>query len=306
MSFVFYDSNLLPAAHVEHCYKNCWIRDLYYIGICGNEEVKNKLWDGMIDVLDTYRWKLAHHAKIKPDSWFEYMHVRYSPEGTEIDEGWRHKQWDAIGNWLEVCIDHNRIDLASLMVDYLEKVQYFRNPAAGAWEDRNAIDSYSISSCIYALSKAKPFLESQKDKIDLMVKMGLRRLYGMLPYASPDKIICLSLLGVIWPFDMAGPYKQEIIGLAKTHLMREPFGFIRYVGDTYDGEFMSRKKGNELPWLLGDLFMAKIEPKNQLWKDRIKKAHDTFGCMPEAYFPETMKPNRNSPLLWAEAMHENI
>ncbi len=58
-----------------------------------------------------------------------------------------------------------------------------------------------------------------------------------------------------------------------------------------------------VPWLLGDCFMALIEPRNQRWKDRLKRAYDHFGMMPEAYFPESMKANRNSPLLWAEAMN---
>jgi hypothetical protein len=142
--------------------------------------------------------------------------------------------------------------------------------------------------------------------LDEAVRKCTKRLYSLLPYATEKKQVCLSILGVIWPYNAAGPYKQEIIDIVKSRLMREPFGFIRYEGDAYDGEGFSRGKGKELPWLLGDCYMAKIEPYNPLWKNRLQAAQDKFGCMPEAYFPETMTMNRNSPLVWAEAMWNSI
>jgi len=306
MESYFYPSNLLPASPVEHTYRNVWIRDLYYIGICSPDSIRMKLWRGMVDILDRYEWKLSLHSKQKPKLAYEYMHVRYAPDGTEIHEGWRHKQWDAIANWLEVCLELERLDLASLLVDYLLCIRYYKNPSATAWEDTNIFDSYSLAAVISALQKAKYKLPHQKQKIDRMVQKGINKLYSLLPYASRGRKVCLSLLGVIWPCDCAGPYKQDIIHLVKSKLMREPFGFIRYQGDVYDGEGFTRHKGTEIPWLLGDLWMAKIEPDNPFWINRAKTAYAHFGCMPEAYFPETMKPNRNTPLLWAEAIYRSL
>ena len=213
------------------------------------------------------------------------MHVRYSPEGYEIgNEPWLHNQWDCLGNWLDVCIDQDRIDLAELLVDYMNVVKYAKKPSAGAWEDRNSCDAYSLAACIHALQKAKPHLPHKSPQIDSMVQHGNRRLYSvLLPYATNSKLVCIVV----------------------SKLCREPFGFIRYEGDLYDGEHFNRGVGREVPWLLGDCFLAMIEPKNLRWRDRLRAAYEHFGMMPEAFFPESMKANRNSPLLWAEAMFQS-
>lgn len=299
-----YPSDLAPAAIVPHGYRNVWVRDNWYLGICSDNRTRSRIWNGLITVLDRYKWKLEIHAQKPPRHWYEFMHVRYSPEGQEIgNEPWLHNQWDCIGNWLDVCIDENRLDLASLLVDYMNVVKYAKKPSAGAWEDRNTCDAYSLAACIHALQKAKPHLGHKKAQIDNMVQHGNRRLYSvLLPYATNDKLVCLSLLGILWPYNMGGPYHDEIKNLVVKTLMREPFGFIRYKGDTYTGEHFNRGDGTETPWLLGDCFMSVIEPKNQLWKDRLKRARDHFGFIPEAFFPENLRANRNSPLLWAEAM----
>lgn len=302
----FYTSDLLPAAPVNHGYRNFWVRDGWYVGICSNDSVRERLWRGMLTTLDSYKWKLEIHAKKAPVEWFEHIHIRYSPEGKEINEHWMHNQFDAHANWGEVCLDAGRLDLAALMVDYLDTQKFHRKPAAGAWEDRNTCDAYSLASCIHFLQRAKKYLPSKARQVDYMVRQAVRRLYALLPYATVNKTVCLSLLGIIWPFDLAGPYKEDIINLVCSELEREPFGFIRYPGDTYDGEGFSRGRGTEVPWLLGDLFMAKIQPGKKKWMDRLNRAQQCFGCMPEAYLPETMKANRNTPLLWAEAMWSSI
>jgi hypothetical protein len=302
----FYSSDLLPAAPVEHCYRNFWLRDGWYIGMCSDEPTRKRLWRGMVRIIDNYKWKLEYHSKIAPVHLWEHIHVRYSPEGYEIYEGWMHNQWDSIGNVLEVVIDEGRTDLAGLLVDYLNTAKFYRRPAAGAWEDRNTSDAYSLASCIHALQRAKKALPQRYEQIDRLVRHSLRRLNLLLPYATGERQVCLSLLGIIWPFNLAGPYRDEILTLVKKHLKKEPFGFIRYRGDKYDGEYMSRRDGNEIPWLLGDLFMHKIEPDNPEWMYRIEKAKEHFGFMPEGFFPESMKPNRNSPLLWAEALYNSL
>lgn len=299
----FYSSDLLPAAPVEHCYRNVWIRDLYYMGICSDKDTKKRIWQAAISILDRYQWKLKHHAEVRPIHSHEYIHVRYSPEGFEIPEAWRHKQWDAIGNWIEICLDEERYDLTELLIEYLYCVKFYRNPAATAWEDANVFDAYSFAAVIHALQRAKKVLPHKIDRISQMVKKTVTRLYNLLPLAARTRPICLSLLGVIWPFDCAGPYRDDILDLVKEHLMREPFGFIRYRGDAYDGEFMSRGYKTELPWILGDCFMRHIEPENLLWKQRLDNAKNHFGSLPEAYWPEDMQPNRNTPLLWCESMY---
>lgn len=302
----FYPSDLLPAAPVSHGYRNFWLRDGWYVGICSDEAVRRRLWRGMVRILDNYRWKLEYHAKVRPVELWEHIHIRYSPEGYEIHEGWMHNQWDSIGNILEVTLDEGRTDLSSLLLDYLHTSSYYRRPAAGAWEDRNTCDAYSLAACIHAVERTKTLLPHKYPIADDLIRRSIRRLYNLLPYANTEKQVCLSLLGVIWPFNLAGPYRDEIISLVVRNLKREPFGFIRYRGDKYDGEYMSRREGNEVPWLLGDLFMAHIQPENPEWHVRLKKAHEHFGMMPEAFYPETMKPNRNSPLLWAEAMMNHL
>jgi hypothetical protein len=302
----FYPSDLIPAAaNTSHGYQNFWVRDGYYVGLCSPAPVRDRIWQGMIGILDRYRWKLEIHAKKQPQQWWEYMHIRYSPDGKEIAEHWLHNQFDAYANWGEVCLDCDRLDLAELLVDYLQTIHFHRKPAAGAWEDRNSCDAYSLAACVHFLQRAKNYLPHKAQQIERMVKMAVKRLYALLPYATTSKVVCLSLLGVLWPFDLAGPYRQEIIDKVAT-MRREPFGFIRYKGDAYSGHDFSRTEGTEVPWLLGDCFMALIEPRNPIWRQRLDAAQQHFNCMPEAYFPETMKPNRNTPLLWAEAMYNKI
>lgn len=138
-----------------------------------------------------------------------------------------------------------------------------------------------------------------------MVKKATFKMYRLLPYGTVSRGVDLSMLGLVWPLDIAGPYKQDIIDIVQERLMREPFGFIRYDGDDYNGEGFTQRLGTEYPWLLGDCFMAHIEPNNPKWFNRLKAAEVHFGCMPEAYDPATLKPNRNTPLIWAEAMWDN-
>lgn len=308
ISSILYPNGLVPAAHnVNHGYKNYWFRDGYFDGICSQPSVRNAIWNGTIDILDRYKWKLEIHAKVPPKHWYEHIHVRYNPEGLEIgNEPWQHHQWESVANAGEMALDKGRTDLAGLIVDYLDTAKCHRAPSAGAWEDRNNSDAYSLAACAHFFQKCKPSLNGRYDQLDQSVRMCTKRLYSLLPYATEKKQVCLSILGVIWPYHAAGPYKQEIIDIVKSTLMREPFGFIRYVGDKYDGEGFSRGKGSELPWLLGDCFMCKIEPNNPIWRKRLQAAQDHFGCMPEAFFPETMKMNRNSPLVWAESMWNSI
>ncbi len=302
-----YPNGLVPAAPVAHGYRNFWLRDGYYIGLCSDIKTRYAIWDGVIEVMDRYKWKLEIHSKQPPSQWYEHIHVRYSPEGTEIPhERWLHNQWESIANAGEMCLDRGRYDLASLLADYLRVAKCHRQPAAGAWEDRNSSDAYSLAACAHFFQLCKTHLPDKYAQLDDQVKKCTKRLSSLLPYATEKKQLCLSLLGVVWPYNAAGAYHDEIIALVCKHLMREPFGFIRYEGDSYDGEHMSRGKGTELPWLLGDCFMAKIEPNNPKWRRRLKSAYDTFGCIPEAYFPETMKANRNTPLTWAEAMWNNV
>lgn len=307
ISSQFYPSGLIPAAPVFHGYKNFWVRDGYYVGLCCGGKVKDRLWEGMVNLLDSYKWKLEYHSKKAPQHWYEYIHIRYSPDGKEIGyEHWMHNQFDAYANWGEVCLDVGRIDLVELLIDYLQVIQFHKKPAAGAWEDRNTCDAYSLAACIHFLERAKRAVPAKRAKVEHMIKLAIKRLYALMPFATVNKTVCLSLLGVIWPFDLAGPYRQDIIDLSLEHLKREPYGFIRYPADCYDGEHFGRKPGNEVPWLLGDCFLAKIEPQNKVWRRRLDAAQRDFGFMPEAYYPETMKANRNSPLLWAEAMYQSL
>jgi hypothetical protein len=275
-----------------------------YIGLCSDEPTRKRIWKGLVGILDFYKWKLEIHSKVAPRQWYEYLHVRYSPEGREIpNEHWMHNQFDSYGNWLDVCLDEERLDLASLLVDYLNVVKYAKKPSAGAWEDRNTCDAYSLACCVHALQRAKAFLPNKKRQIENMVRHGCKRLYSvLLPYATNNRLVCLSLLGILWPLKMGGPFTEEIKSLVLSNLKREPYGFVRYAGDSYDGEGFSRGPGTEMPWPLGDGFMCQIEPEKPLWRERLDAAHCQFGMMPEAYRPESLTANRNSPLLWAEAM----
>jgi hypothetical protein len=301
----FYASDLIPAAPVKHGYRNFWLRDGYYVGICSPETIRKRLWRGVVGILDRYKWKLEIHAKQKPQAWYEYFHVRYDEHGKEIPhEHWLHTQYESCANAGEIALDCGRYDLVSLMVDYLDTVCVPVAPAAGAWEDRNCLDSYTLAACSHFFDLASNVV--QKNKCQQLAGKAQESLDKLLPYATPHGMVCLSQLGVCWPYNRAGDKRQQIIDLACKHLKREPFGFIRFVGDSYDGEGFSRVKGNEMPWILGDLFMCKIEPENVLWKKRAEAALRTFGCIPEAYAPETMKANRNTPLLWGEAMWQSI
>jgi phosphorylase kinase alpha/beta subunit len=308
MEVPFYDSGLIPAVpNVSHGYRNFWIRDGWYVGICSNSSDRQRIWNGIINILDKYKWKLEIHANQPPVHWYEYFHVRFSPSGDEIqNEHWLHNQFDAMANAGEVCLDQGRFDLADLIIDYLKTCQVHRNPAAGMYEDRNTLDAYTLASCLHFLRRAWSTLTDKKQQIAELADAVEESLDRLLPYATASNTVCLSLLGVIWPFDVLQKHHDRILDLVNTDLRREPFGFIRYRGDCYDGEHFNRGEGTEVPWLLGDCFMSKIQPNNPLWKNRLKEAYRTFKCMPEAFFPETMKPNRNTPLIWAESLYKDL
>jgi GH15 family glucan-1,4-alpha-glucosidase len=301
MELPFFPNGLLPAANSNH-YNFIWVRDNYMIGLCSPPSVRQQIWQGLVWLLEKHRPKLEWHTKHPPHQCWEYIHIKYNPDGTEMRCGWDHRQYDSYGNWLQVMVEMERADLAALLVDYLLTIRFWETNCTGIWEDSYDIDANSIASCVSALKNCVRLLPEKSTQLEYMIENGLSSLNALLPKAMRKRHLCLSLLGVIWPYDLAGKHREQMLDLICSKLKREPFGFIRYENDTFDGIGFSRGVGREMPWILGDAWFSRIEPDNSYWRNRLEDARKHFGTLPEGYFPETLQPNINSCLLWTEAM----
>ena len=132
-------------------------------------------------------------------------------------------------------------------------------------------------------------------------------MHTLLPRESDGKFVDLSLLSLIWPYDVVN--EEEIATILENveyHLLRQ-HGVIRYKGDHYYNK-NSDGWSEEAEWTFGLSWLAIIydklgeEEKAQHFLDLAKKTVTRDGVIPELYFSNSTKYNDNIPLGWSESL----
>ncbi len=162
----------------------------------------------------------------------------------------------------------------------------------------------SIGACIAGLTSIArlPTIEVPKQ----LIHKGQQALEVLLPRESESHFIDLSLLSLIWPYDVVSIAMRDfILENVEYHLKRKR-GVIRYKGDQYynknpDGHSEEAEWTFGLSWLA--IIYQKLGQKTKA-EDLIKNlvAIDTPNGIPELYFSNSPEYNQNTPLGWSESL----
>lgn len=318
-----YKSGLFAASKkdVSTGYDKSWLRDNFYetiaFEIIGDWKTVEKTYRAILDIFLQHEEKIDWAIKEKPKETFKRIHARFNPETfNEFWEDWGNKQNDAIGCILfrvgeletkdKRCIlktkDH--IKIINKLVKYLEAIEYWHDFDSGMWEEEEELHASSVGACVAGLKSISRLSHIAVPKT--LIKKGEDSLKELLPRESKKKFVDLSLLSLIWPYDVVDDkQKENILENVEYHLLRER-GAIRYKGDRYYNKNVDQVS-EEAEWTFGLSWLAIIyekignfEKAKELIKDLI--AVDTPEGLPELYFSNSPEYNENTPLGWSESL----
>jgi len=310
-------SGLYFASLGEH-YRYIWIRDTYYQSkpsLKTNPKAYIQTYRSLLDYFKglnhKYDSKIDHLIKKPfPLDNIRFIHPRLNPDLTEVTGNWGNLQCDIFGYFflgiaegikagLNIIRDESDIEITNKLIKVLYKIQYWTIEDSGIWEENNEIHSSSIGAVLSGLMALEEvdFIIPNK-----LLTEGLKRLNELLPRETYIRNVDLSLMTLIYPFNIitnAG-IKSEILKNVHENLEKER-GVIRYVGDKY------YNKNGEAEWCFGFcyLFFAYIETDFKLAEEYLFKTInllDENNYLPELYFSGTNKANQNNPLGWGVAM----
>lgn len=318
-----YDSGLFSASKsdVTTGYDKSWLRDNFYetiaFEVIGDWVTVEKTYEAIFQIFLKHETKIDAAIEHKPEATFEYIHARFHPETfEEFWEEWGNKQNDAIGCILfrigELEHHHKRfilnspdkIRIVNKLVKYLNSVEYWHDRDSGMWEEDEEIHASSVGACVAGLKSIKRL--PQVEVPDELIQKGQETLDALLPRESERKFVDLSLLSLIWPYDVvSSSQRDQILENVEYHLLRDR-GVIRYKGDRYYNKNQDQVS-EEAEWTFGLAWLAIIyemlgnkDKAYELIKDLI--ADDTPFGLPELYFSNSAEYNDNTPLGWSESL----
>ncbi|MFT4303355.1 MAG: glycoside hydrolase family 15 protein [Candidatus Woesearchaeota archaeon] len=318
-----YKSGLFAASHkqVGTGYDKAWLRDNFYeciaFEVMRDWNTVKRTYRALLDIFLKHEYKIDWAIEKKPEHKHEYIHARFNPDTfDEFWEEWGNKQNDSIGAILFkvgelegvkkgfILENENDIRIVQKLVWYLESIEYWKDKDSGMWEEDEEIHASSIGACVAGLEMLKKNTEIiiEEDTI----QNGKDALDKLLPRESKKKFVDLSLLSLIYPYNVVNKKQtKQILDNVEYHLLRKK-GVIRYKNDHYynknpDGYSEEAEWTFGLSWLSIIYGMLGNKKKE---KEMLDKAIDTFTKkgVPELYYSNTEKPNENNPLGWAESL----
>jgi len=302
-------------------YDKSWLRDNFYetiaFEIIGDWKTVEKTYRAILNLFLKYEEKIDWAIAEKPKEAYKRIHARFHPETfNEFWEEWGNKQNDAIGCILyrigelegnqkrSILKTQEHLRIINKLVRYLEAIEYWRDPDSGIWEEGEELHASSVGACVAGLKSVSKLARIEVPR--QLIEKGTKSLNSILPRESAGKFVDLSLLSLIWPYDILSDVQRNVIlENVEYHLRREK-GVIRYKGDKY---YNKNPDGisEEAEWTFGLSWLAIIyerlglhDKAHELIKDLI--AIDTPGGMPELYFSNSPEYNENTPLGWSESL----
>jgi len=215
------------------------------------------------------------------------------------------------------------LPLVRLLADGLCKVwdkDHFTNVTQDLWEEffvypeLKTTHTYSLAACsagllcAYALTDKKKYQDTAKEmkaKIERSFDQIYLRRFGMKKDDRPD----ISLLGLVWPFNIIKPQKlKTTVDYIHKNLEKDGM-FFRYKYDDYDcykyqGTDARRGAGT---WPIGSFWMSiyynKLgdAKKAKYYYDKIIENLDKNQNIPEQFFDNNIQVSVK-PLAWSHAM----
>ena len=318
-----YPSGLFSASKkgISTGYDKSWLRDNFYetiaFEVIGDWNTVEKTYRAILKIFIKHEEKLDWAIKNRPTQSFQYIHARFHPETfNEFWEEWGNKQNDAVGCILFRIgeLEHNQkrsivktnehIRVVNKLVKYLEKIEYWHDRDSGMWEEDEEIHSSSVGACVAGLKSIRRI--PQIEVPEILIKKGEDSLKTLLPRESGKKFVDLSLLSLIWPYNvLSEKQRNQILENIEYHLLRER-GVIRYKGDKYYNNNIDGVS-EEAEWTFGLAWLVIIyekmgnkEKAQEILKNLI--VLDTPEGIPELYFSNSQEYNENTPLGWSESL----
>ena len=310
------DSGLFSASKksVSTGYDKAWIRDNIYcsLGLENyDKEALIKTYQSLLDIFLKHEYKINQAIKNKPQISDDYIHARYNPITLqEFDENWGNKQNDSIGAFLfkiaelvdkEIPVIRNMNDwrIIQKLVFYLESIKYWEDKDNGMWEENEEVHSSSVGSCLAGLKAISKHVYVPNE----LIEKGQESLNNLLPRESETKEVDLSLLSLIYPYNITNKEQTiQILENVEKHLLREK-GVVRYIGDQY---YTFNNKEAEwcfgLPWLAIIYRQLGIINKYYYYIQKTLECLTEKNELPELYFGETSIYNENTPLGWGQSL----
>lgn len=310
------------AQTVSTGYDKAWLRDIFFIVLgfmeAGDMETVRTTGRALLDVFIKHKDKINWAIENKPSETWQFVHARFHPETfEEFWEEWGNKQHDAVGEILNLIselelrgqtiikVDEDK-EMVQKIVDYLVAIEYWHDADNGILEESEEVHASSIGSVVAALKKAQQVSWIQVP--EGAIQKGEQALRALLPRESVTKFADLSLLSLIYPFNVTT--EEETISILRNveyHLTKDK-GVLRYKGDRYynnnqDGYSEEAEWCFGLAWLSIIYALREDRGRAEFYLERTRSALTAEALLPELYYSHTGKPNENTPLGWAVSMY---
>ena len=303
-------------------YDKAWLRDNFYTTLAfeyaDDWETVLRVWKSILNIFLKHEDKISWAADVRPHESWQYIYARYYSETfDEYWEEWGNKQNDAVGAMLfklgdleergvSIIETEDERRIVQRLVDYLSSIEYWHDPDNGMWGEYEEVHASSIGACVAGLKKI-----SQLQNITIpegVIEKGENALQKFLPRESETKFVDLALLSFIYPYEVVDKEMTlKIIENVEYHLERRR-GVIRHKNDRY---YNKNKDGysEEAEWTMGFPWLSII----YTGLGDLRRAHDYLGKsglvltpeqkIPELYYSNSDRPNKNIPLGWAESLY---
>ena len=302
-------------------YDKSWLRDNFYetiaFEIIGDWKTIEKTYYAILNIFLRFEEKIDWAIKEKPRETYKRIHARFHPDTfEEFWDEWGNKQNDAVGCILyrigeletnqkrSIIKTDDQVRIVNKLVKYLTAIEYWHDPDSGMWEEDEELHASSVGACVAGLKSI-----SKHPKIEVpkwLIKKGEDSLKELLPRESQRKFTDLSLLSLIWPYNVVTEEQRiQILDNVEYHLLRER-GVIRYKGDHYYNKNKDQIS-EEAEWTFGLSWLVIIYEKLG-YKDKAREilknliVLDTPEGLPELYFSNSPEYNENTPLGWSESL----
>ena len=316
-------------------YSYCWPRDAIFI-----TKAMYKL--GMDKEVEKFYKSFCANSQSKNGMWEQrfYTDGNLAPAwGYQIDETASvvYGVYDYYLYKKEVKFLKDNLKMCEKAINYLEK--YADNvlqgnkiqPSYDIWEECEDIHTYSLATIFSAFQAmieiyelVKPLYEENRLKLEQIAKRTeqlkkyavdvkkyiLSNLYDTEKKCfvrnNTDKKMDISLLGLVYPFNMFSPKEKKIentVERINMTLRTYTGGYLRYEGDNY-------MNGN--PWIIANLWLAEYYLSAGI-KNRARECFNfaiigsnEHGLLPEQVDNDTMDPAWVIGLGWSHAMFINL
>jgi phosphorylase kinase alpha/beta subunit len=304
-------------------YDKAWLRDNYFTVLAfletGDLETTRATARALLNLFVKHQDKINWAIENKPTETWQYIHARFHPESfEEYWEEWGNRQNDAVGEVLDLILElelrgvpvAETVDeraMVQKIIDYLVRIEYWRDEDNGIWEEMMEVHASSIAAVLAALRKA-----TQVEWLTVpagAIEAGEAALRLLLPRESRTKFADLAQLSIIYPFREATEIETfEILQNVEYHLTRDR-GVIRYKTDRYYNRNSVDGWSEEAEWCMGLSWLSIIyaeqgdQERARHYLERARATLTPDGLIPELYYSHTNTPNDNIPLGWAESLY---